>query len=141
MADLPTKLDRLLEILEIIAKEEQISVARLAKRLNTKISSIKLYLEYLEELGLIYRYHNGKANMVQITADVVAKVGDTMMAVVDGKAVVWRCPFRDICPYYDEGCTTADKCMFLSAFVPAIQDAITQQSEHEAHTSDTAQQE
>ena len=123
MADLPTKLDRLLEILETIAKEGQISVARLAKRMNTKISSIKLYLEYLEELGLIYRYHNGKANMVQITADAVAKVGDTMIAVVNGNTIVWRCPLRDICPYFESGCTTVDNCPFLQAISEMDADA------------------
>jgi len=139
MADLPSKLDKMLRILEIIAEEEDISIARLAKRLHTKIASIKLYLDYLEELGLIYRYDDGKAQHARITADMVAKIGDTMLAVVNGKAMVWRCPLADVCPYYDKGCTTVDKCLFLSAMLPAIDEAVKQYG-HESQTSDTDQQ-
>jgi len=115
MADLPSKLDKLLEILEIIAEEEQMTTNQLAKRLNTKIGSIKLYLEYLEEMGLIYRWKEGRRTWIKITAEVVAKIGDTMIAVVNGNTIVWRCPLRGMCPYFESGCTTVDNCPFLRA--------------------------
>jgi len=115
VADLPSKLDRLLEILEIIAVSEQISISKLAKMLKTKVGSIKLYLDYLEELGLIYRWKEGRRTLIKITAEVVAKVGDTMIAVVNGNTIIWRCPLKTACPYFQKGCTTVDKCPFLRA--------------------------
>lgn len=115
MADLPSKMDKLLEILETVAEKERISVNALARKLHTKIASIRLYLDYLEELGLIYTEKDGRTTYVNIAADMVAKVGDTMIAVVNGKTLIWRCPFKEICPYYEKGCTTVDKCPFLQA--------------------------
>lgn len=135
MADLPSKLDRLLEVLEIIAQEQEITINALAKRLHTKIGSIKIYLDYLEELGLIYRWKDGRSTHIKITADMVAKIGDTMVAAVNGRAIVWRCPFTEICEYYEEGCTTADKCLYLSAVLPAIEEFISKQTSQGSRTS------
>ena len=124
MADLPSKLDKLLEILETIAREEEISLNSLARKLNTKIANIKIYLDYLEELGLIYRWKDGRGTRIRIVADVVAKVGETMVAITNGKAFVWRCPFTEICDYYEHGCTTVNNCIFMQAFAIAIDNAI-----------------
>jgi len=125
MGDLPSKLDKLLRILEIIAKHGELSANQLAKELGVKIGSIKIYIEYLEELGLIYTKKDVRTTRIKLLAQTVAKIGDTMLAAVDGKVVVWRCPFTEICPYFESGCTTADKCLFLSAFLPAINEALS----------------
>lgn len=141
MADLPSKIDKLLELLEIVATHERISVNALARKLHKKIASIRLYLEYLEELGLIYTEKVDRTTYVNIAADMVAKVGDSMIAVVNGNAIVWRCPFTSICPYYEKGCTTADKCMFLSTFIPAVEEAMSKYSQTEDQDDSQASQE
>ena len=124
MGDLPSKVDKMLDILEIIAQKGDISLTELAKRLNTKIANITIYLDYLEELGLIYKYKKNRATRVKILADMVARIGDTMVAITENGAFVWRCPFKDICPYYKTGCTTVDNCPFLQAFNIAVSNVL-----------------
>ena len=129
MGDLPAKMDRLLDILEIISLHGEISLSKLSKMMKTKISGIKIYIDYLEELGLVYREKKGKATTVKPIRNVVTRVGDTMVTVMDKYVHVWRCPFKDHCPYYSQGCTTADKCYFAQTFLKPMIEALNELSE------------
>jgi DNA-binding transcriptional ArsR family regulator len=127
VTDLPTKMDKMLKVLEIVAESGEIPVAQIAKKLHKKIASIKIYLSYLEELGLIYVFQKDNKQIARVIPDYIARSGDIMIAVIDHNVIVWRCPFTDVCEYYNKGCPTIDKCMYLTTFLPALRDALTQQ--------------
>lgn len=134
MGDLPTKMDKLLDILEMIAKEGEVSLTSIGRKMKTRISGIKIYVEYLEELGLIYRVRKGNTTYVRPIRDVVTRVGDTMVAITGDTVFVWRCPFKDICPYYKTGCTTTDKCFFTKTVIPAIEEALEEYDSDNGNT-------
>ena len=131
MGDLPSKFDRLMQILEVVAKKKTVTLNEIAKSINSRISSIGIYIDYLEELGLIYTEHDGKRTVVHILDNVVTRIGTTMIAVYKGQVVAFRCPFREICDYYRKGCPSVEDCLFLQSFLPAIEEAL---ANHEQKT-------
>lgn len=120
MGSLPSRIDKLLDIIEVLAQERRISLFELARRLNTHVGSIRIYIEYLEQMGVV-DVIDGRPKIIELTADGVIRVGQTMILIYPDGALIFKCPFRNECPYYKEGCAVdIDKCRFMQQFLPAL---------------------
>jgi len=117
---LPSRIDKLLDIIEILAQERRITMFELARRLNTHVGSIRIYIEYLQQMGVV-DVLDGRPKVVELTAEGVIRVGQTMILIYPDGAIIFKCPFRNECPYYKEGCAVdIDKCKFMQQFLPAL---------------------
>lgn len=117
---MPSRIDKLLDIIEILAQERRITMFELARRLNTHVGSIRIYIEYLQQMGVV-DVLDGRPKVVELTAEGVIRVGQTMILIYPDGAIIFKCPFRNECPYYKEGCAVdIDKCKFMQQFLPAL---------------------
>jgi len=100
-------------------------MSELARRLGKHVGSIRIYLRQLEEWGVIEIEQRDRVKYVRLLADKAARLGDATVLFFGNNVMILNCPFKDVCPYYKEGCIYAEDCMLYRIVQPLF--AVTEE--------------